>query len=325
MIAIILIAIAAGAASALMFASTVSGALVSILLYLLAPLPLLVAALGWGPLCATIGGIAAASVLGAIFGLPHGIAFAITVGLPAWWLGHLVLLGRPTDGEASSGNGASPIASDLEWYPIGRILLWISGFAALTTSAALLSFGSDAESITGALRQLFLQITGPDIAGKPGDSEELINALVAIAPAPAAVFATATLTINLWLAAKITATSGRLHRPWPELKNAALPQMTLAALCVAIAFCFAGGLVAILAVVVTGALMMAYTLIGFAVLHTLTLALRARRLWLGCAYAIVVVFIWPVLAMVALGLADVIFGIRRRYLRSRLPPPLPAS
>ena len=47
-----------------------------------------------------------------------------------------------------------------------------------------------------------------------------------------------TLTLNLWLAGKITATSGRLHRPWPDLRSTALPPMTLVALCVALAFCF---------------------------------------------------------------------------------------
>ena len=83
MIAIILIAIAAGCASALMFASLISGALISLLLFYLAPLPLMVAALGWGPLCATIGGIAAATVLGTIFGLPYCIAFVVTAALPA--------------------------------------------------------------------------------------------------------------------------------------------------------------------------------------------------------------------------------------------------
>src|ERR1039458_3755284 len=108
MIAIVLIAIAAGCASALMFASIVSGALISLLLFYLAPLPLMVAALGWGPLGATIGGISAATGLGAIFGLPYCIAFALTVALPAWWLGHLALLGRPISHGGSSGNGAAP-------------------------------------------------------------------------------------------------------------------------------------------------------------------------------------------------------------------------
>jgi len=58
--------------------------------------------------------------------------------------------------------------------------------------------------------------------------------------------------------------------------------------------------------------------------HTLTTSLKSRALWLGCVYAIVLVFDWPVLAMVALGLAEAVFGIRQRYLKGR-PPPLPAS
>jgi hypothetical protein len=113
MIAIVLIAMAAGCASALMFASIVSGALISLLLFYLAPLPLMMAALGWGPLSATIGGISAATGLGAIFGLPYCIAFVLTVALPAWWLGHLALLGRPVANGVPSGNGATPVAQML--------------------------------------------------------------------------------------------------------------------------------------------------------------------------------------------------------------------
>jgi hypothetical protein len=324
MIAIVLIAMAAGCASASMFASIVSGAPISLLLFYLAPLPLMVAALGWGPLGATIGGIAAAAGLGAIFGLPYCLAFAVTVALPAWWLGHLALLGRPATHGVSSGNGASPVAPALEWYPVGRILLWITGFAALTTIAALLTLGTDAGAITGALRRFLLRIFDSRDAASTGEIEQLIDAMVSIAPAAAAVVAMMTLTLNLWLAAKITATSGRLHRPWPDLKSTALPPMALAALSVAIALCFAGGLLAILAQIVTAALMMAYALTGFAVLHTLTLALKRRALWLSGTYAIVVVIGWPVIAVMALGLADAIFGIRQRYLQRR-PPPIPAS
>jgi hypothetical protein len=313
----------AGSASALMFASIVSGALISLLLFYLAPLPLMVAALGWGPLSATIGGIAAAIGLGAIFGLPYCFAFTVTVALPAWWLGHLALLGRPMTHDVAPGNDGSPIVPDLEWYPVGRILLWMTAGAALTTMAALLTLGSDADAIAGALRRGLLRMIGPRDAPSVGDTEQWIGALVTIAPAAAAIVAMMTLTLNLWLAAKITATSGRLHRPWPDLKSATLPPMTLAAMCVAIALCFSGGLFAILAQIVTVALAMAYALTGFAVLHTLTLALRSRALWLGAAYTVVAVFGWPVLAMVILGLADAVFGIRQRFLQGR-PPPLPA-
>jgi hypothetical protein len=101
--------------------------------------------------------------------------------------------------------------------------------------------------------------------------------------------------------------------------------MILVALSIALAFCFIGGLAALFAQIATTALMMAYAFTGFAVLHTLTLALKSRAIWLSCTYAIVVVFGWPVLAMIALGLADAVFGFRERYLRGRQPPPLPAA
>ena len=145
-----------------------------------------------------------------------------------------------------------------------------------------------------------------------------------VAPAAAAIFTMMTLTLNLWLAAKIAATSGRLHRPWPDLKGTDSAADDARGVVAAIAFCFTGGLPAMLARIVAAALIMAYALTGFAVLHTLTLALKHRAFWLGCTYAVVVIFSWPVLAMAALGLADAVFGLRQRYLQGR-PPPLPAS
>lgn len=320
MIMPLLVALAAGAASALMFASIISGALISLLLFYLAPLPLMVAGLGWGALGAAIGGIAAATGLGLIFGMPYLVAFVVTVALPAWWLGHLALLGRPVGNSVAATANSAAVLPVMEWYPVGRILLWIAGFAALTTMAALLTLGFDGASIAGALKRGLLRVMGPR-EGKPidGDVDALIDALVMIAPAAAALVAIMTLTLNLWLAAKITATSGRLHRPWPDLKSAALPPMTLVALALALALSFTGGLLAIFAQIVSSTLLMAYALTGFAALHTLTLGMKSRVLWLSAAYAIVLVFGWPILGMVGLGLADAFFGFRQRFLQRRPP------
>jgi hypothetical protein len=327
MIAIVLIGIAAGCASALMVASLVSGALISLLLFYLAPLPLMVAALGWGPISAASGGIAASIGLGAIFGLPLCIAFAVAVALPAWWLGHLVLLGRPAAAGVSSSNGRLPVKPDLEWYPVGRIVLWTSSLAALITIAALLSFGPDAATIRSTLRQgvsSIIQVIRARDTASTDESERVMEFLAAMAPIAAAMVTTTTLTLNLWLAAKITAISGRLQRPWPDLRTAALPSKTLVTFCLVVAFSFAGGLLGIAAQIVAATLILAYALIGFAVLHTLSAAMKSRAVWLGCTYCIVVMFVWPVVVMAVLGLADAVFGIRRRFLKSR-PPPIPAS
>src|SRR5207244_8598592 len=184
----------------------------------------------------------------------------------------------------------------------------------LTTMAALLTLGTDAATITGTLRAFFqqvVQIMGPRDAASTGEYEQLIDTVVTVAPIAAAIMAMTTLTLNLWLSAKITATSGRLHRPWPDIKSAALPPMTLAALALALALCFTGGLLAMLGQIASSALLMAYALIGFAVLHTLTLAMKSRALWLSATYAVVLVFGWPAVAMVGLGLADAVFGFRQ--------------
>src|SRR5262249_53031968 len=188
---IILIAIAAGCASATMFASIISGALISLLLVYLAPLPLMLAAIAWGPLAAAGGGIGASVALGAIFGPAYGLAYAISVALPAWWLGHLALLGRPLAGAAEGA------AHDMGWYPVGRILLWIAGFAALTTFAALLTLGTDAASINATLRRFLLRILGRSDVIPGGEIEQWIDWLVLMAFAGAAIFSVMTLTLNL--------------------------------------------------------------------------------------------------------------------------------
>jgi Predicted membrane protein (DUF2232) len=319
---IVLIAIAAGCASALMFASFISGALVSLLLVYFAPLPLMVAALGWGPLAATIGGIMAATALGAFFGLSFCIFFAVMIALPSWWLGHLALMGRPVANAALSGNGAAPA---VEWYPIGRLVLWIATSAILITTAYLLTMGTDAATIADTIRARMLQLLGRNFTTSSDEIGQRLDAVVMIIPALLSNSIMIMLALNLLLAAKITATSGRLHRPWPVLKSTELPPMTLAALSAAVAFCFSGGVLAMLAQTVTAALLMTYVLIGFAVLHTITLGLKGRALWLVCAYVTVLMSGgWFILAMTVLGIADAIFGFRQRFLQRR-PPPLPVS
>ena len=313
MISSLLIALAAGCASALMFASIVSGALISIFLFYLAPLPLMVACLGWGPMTATIGGIAAATALGLLFGMGYLAIFAITIAMPAWWLGHLALLGRPVEAPASVMSNTGP---RMEWYPIGRILLWIAIFASITTIAALLTLGTDSDTILSVLKRSFARI----MAGHTeGDAQSIATAIALIAPSAASVVAVITLTLNLWLAGRITVTSGRLKRPWPDLRTLALPPMTLVALCVAIALTFLGSLVGMLAQIVTATLLMAYAFAGFATLHALTIGMRSRTLVLSLIYAMVMVLGWPMLALACLGLADAFFGFRRRA-GERRPP-----
>ena len=323
-----LIALIAGAASALMFASVVSGALISLVLVYLAPLPLMLAAIAWGPLCGALGGLVATLVIAGALSPPLALGYGLAFALPAWWLGHLAMLGRPLmlGSPLASGNAGPDAASPhVEWYPLGRILLWIAALATLLTAGSLYSLGSDAPAISDAMRRGFAKILSLVSETTIAESDPRVGLMVAVIPVLVAASQMATLTLNLWLAAKVAAVSGRLHRPWPDLSGTSLPPMTLVALCVALAFSFFSGMAGILAVVVTTVLMMAYALVGLAVLHTITRGLANRGIWLAAAYAIVFVFSVSLILLTALGLADAVFGFRERFLRNRQPPPLPTT
>ena len=104
MVQILLVAIGAGAAAALLFASVATGSLIATLLFYLASLPILIAAMGWSHLAGLLGALLAATGLGLALGFYFFLAFLFGVGLPAWWLGYLALLGRasrPTDRPAA--------------------------------------------------------------------------------------------------------------------------------------------------------------------------------------------------------------------------------
>jgi hypothetical protein len=115
MVQVVLIGIGAGAVAALMFAALASGSLLSMALFYLAPLPILIAALGWSHVAAIAAALTGSTALFATFNSVFAVVFLIGVGLPAWWLGYLSLLARP-----AITNGSEQI----EWYPVGRLVLW---------------------------------------------------------------------------------------------------------------------------------------------------------------------------------------------------------
>jgi hypothetical protein len=146
--------------------------------------------------------------------------------------------------------------------------------------------------------------------------------LVAAIPAAASVLATLLNIANLWLAGRVVRLSGRLRRPWPDISAMTLPTVAPALLAAAVAGTFLPDIFGTVAGILTASLLMAYAILGFAVLHSITRAMRNRALALGGAYAAVVVFGWPILAMSMLGLADAAFNIRARFAAKRGPPTL---
>jgi hypothetical protein len=308
-----LVGLGAGAASALLFASVASGSPLSVLLFYLAPLPILIAAIGWSHWSALLAALAAALGLAAAFGsLFFLFAFLIGVGVPAWWLGYLALLARAT--EDGQGN------TQVEWYPAGRLVLWCAAIAAGMVIVAIPNFGLDEEQFRSGLRRAFERVLmdqgrGPSGSALDATSESgkrLIDLLVTIMPLAAAVLATVTSSVNLYLAARVVKVSGRLKRPWPDLPAIRFPVAAHLSFAAALVLSFMPGLAGTMGGIVSAALIMAYAIAGFAVLHSITRNIGGRSFILAGAYLAVLVIGWPVLALTLLGLADAIFDFRKR-------------
>lgn len=313
-----LIGLGSGAAAALLFASLTSGTPLSVPLAYLAPLPLMIAALGWSHWAALIGAVAGGIAIWLLFGGLFFIAFFAGIGLPAWWLGYLAMLARPV-----GDNGTA----SLEWYPPGRLVVWAAALGGALIVLTVLTMAGDADAFAAAMRAALREVfriaateTGPSGPAALRDPDRFIDILVVVIPPATAVMATLTNILNLWLAGRIVKFSGRLTRPWPVLPEMTFPPLTAAALALAIALSFLDGMTGLLAGVASAALLIAYGVLGFAVIHSVTQGLTARGFVLAGVYAAVLIFGWPILILCLVGLAEQIFNFRARAALRRGPP-----
>ncbi len=319
----VLIGLAAGVTAAFLFASVLSGSTAAMLLLLLAPLPILIVALGWSHWAGLIAAATAAACL-AVVGVDFLAAFLLGVGLPAWWLGYLAMLARALP----APQAAAPQAP--EWYPAGRLLLWAAGISALVVGMTLMSFGTDLSSLQAALRAMLdsrLEEAVGEQLENPEDAARLIDMMVRFVPGAVAATLTLATAFDLWLAGRIVQLSGRLHRPWPRLPDMRLPALAPAFLGAAVAGSFLPGLIGVSASALAASLVIAHVLLGLAVIHAATVGLNGRGFILGSVYASVLIFGWPVrwplLLIGLLGITDALVDVRGLLARRRGPPAAP--
>lgn len=321
------IGLGAGLVSALLFAVVITGSPLGVVLSYVAPLPILIAALGWnhrsGLVAVATGAVAVALVLRP----STGVAFAIGSGFPAWWIAYLALLGRPA--ASPPRPGAPPV---MEWYPLGRLLLWIALTAAAVILIGTVAIGrGNAEAYRSALSaavETFLRVgerTGsgsplPPVAGM--EAASFIGLMVALLPVIAASVFCLFFTVNTWLAAKAVAVSGRLSRPWPYLPGTRMPPTALIALGAGVLAAFGPGFVSTAGTALVGALSMAFALQGLALLHHLTHGRPGRTGLLVGTYLLTIFFGGTILPLMTLmGILDSATQLRRRFALSSGPMP----
>ncbi len=296
-----LMAVGAGLASAVLFVLPAKGSLAAVLIGLISPLPLMIAALTrWDRMGLVAAFIGATAIALGLDPLVAG-AFAVSVAVPALALAYLS--GRPQ----TSAPGVLLLACVL----LSMFVSW-AGLAMEIYGSA--SFEAAIDDLATQLTPYAAQMLTAADSVLGGVDPHVFARWVALALTPAAAaWGVAGLAGNLWMAGRVTAISGLLLRSWPDVPaTLRLPRAAIALLGVALALCLAQGLVRELASGAVAALTVGYTCNGLAVLHGVTRGRAGRPgLLIGFYAFCFALFPWPLLVAAGLGLADAVRPIRR--------------
>jgi|UPI00034A091B hypothetical protein len=341
----------AGLVAALLFGVLLKATALAILLYLLAPLPILIVGLGWSHRAALAAVVSGALALALFIAPSLGLAFAAYLAIPAWWLAYLALLGRPKADGTAEGT--------IEWYPTGRLLAWVAGTAALAFIAIAVIASPDYDTFRAQLTAMSRRVVQVQVqrgripppaqtaptneaptgttdpsAEKPAEpaspqaqgeaqtgektddlASEVADALATVAPAIAAQGLTILFTFYLWAAARIVQISGRLLRPWPDLPSTVMPRTALLVFAAALTLAMVPGYPGALGIALIGAFSAAFALQGLAAFHDRSRGRPGRFALLAGLY--VLLFLTQGVAMLAL----ILFGIADTALDRRRPKP----
>ncbi|MGA2792948.1 MAG: hypothetical protein ABSE69_05355 [Roseiarcus sp.] len=310
-------AIGAGLAAALLFAVMAKGTLLAMSLAYLAPLPIMIATLGWGldmgALAATIASIAAAILVDPL----SGGLFAASIALPAWLLSFICALPRERLFPIAGAKGGK------SWFPVGGIVAVAALIGGVIGAGALASlvlvYGGYRKGVEALAAELVpdLKDALDGVMTLPGGVtvEQFAALIVRLSPAVLAATTCLMLCANLYAGARAVQLSQRLSRPWSNLPEAlVLPQFLGIGLiaCVGLALALPGS-ASHVAWIGVGALGCAYVMQGLAVIHSLSRSLPARVPMLVAIYLVCVVTArWslPVLALV--GLVESLLSLRAR-------------
>lgn len=295
------IGILAGFAAALLASGVLVQSGLAITLYVLTPLPIFIAALGWGTAAGLIAA-ATASIAVAVFAAPMvAVLIALTSFIPAATGAYLAGLARPAQ-ELGGPEDA------LAWYPLPDIMFRLALLIAVSfvIVGALIGYGEDMiREITGAVIAS-LKATDPQFSADENFRKVLQQFLLYALPAIQAATSLMLLTANFYLALRITERSGVLRRPrdnWPATLRMPRPALPVFAVVFAGSM-FLSGTSAMIANAFAGALAAGFIMAGLAIVHWRTRSAVWRPFALWLAYFLFIIFAPVAVVFLVLGLLD---------------------
>ncbi len=319
-----IVAIGAGCAAALLFVVSAQSSVLAMALAYLAPLPIMIATLGWGLDAGAIAGAISVASLALLSEPLSALLFAASVAGPAWALAAFAI--TPIERYFRSRARDAPVHPSVGAVVTLAALFGIIGSAAVLTTVIVVYGGyrEGARQIASAVAALAADAF--DGAPDKFTAQAFADALVRFGPPAIAASTLMMLCVNLYAAARSTQLSRNLPRPWPDLPTSlALPwPLGVAFLaCLAASFALPSPTAQYFSIG-AGGLGGALALQGLAVAHALSRGLKMRALMLVALYACCVLrakYTLPVLA--GLGLLDGFLRLRSRA--ALIPTPTPTG
>lgn len=295
------LAVLAGIISGGLALAPLAGSIALMLLAYFVQLPIMLAGLTLGLAAALVAVAAAALVNGLIAGLLPALIFLAVFAAPTLLVVRQALLSQ------QQSNGTI-------WYPPGLILAQLTVMATLGIALAFAAFMDQPDGLLGVIETTLAETIGQLSAatGQPVPDLAALSEGVSIIPAAVACSWLVMAVLNGALAQALAVRTGWNRRPSPTLAELALPfwlwpLMGIAALLAVFGSTDLGflGRSALIVLVVP------FAFLGLAVIHKFANRWSHRQLGLAAIYAGIIVFNWPILAVVVLGLVEDWAHLRR--------------
>ena len=311
----------AGGVAALLYLSLATGSAIGLLLFYLAPLPGFIAGFGWGVRAAAIAALAGTILILASLGITPAIAYGASLAIPSVIITHFAFLYRVSDLPQAETVGTAETEVKIEWYPVGNLVLITTLYGGVLAMLAILLLGPSHEAYLAKIGSELDMILGKaSEAGffkklPPEKLEQYKQLVQAALPASTAILWSLLALINMWIAAHIVRVSELLTRPWPDLSSIELPVKYSFALVIVLGLSLIlPGLAGLILSAFAGALMLAFLLLGLAVVHYVTRTWPARGLILFVTYVAAIFIGWGSIVLVVLGAIEPLAQLRKRVI-----------
>jgi len=290
-----LIAVAAGLISGLFQAAAILPGFGALILAYIAPLPLFLVGLGLG----LQGSVVAVTVVGvlsfSLAGFSNAIIQIFVYGLP------IVILCRQALFSRADKNGQT------SWYPIGMLLIWLSGIAAAGLFFAIAGF----EIFGDGIIKYIAGIIEPIASQFPSlEQREMLLSYVSYLPAFFAVSWIFGMIFNGALAQGLLVRFGQNLRPSPKLVEIDLPIAWVGVLAASIFLASLDGLLEVIGKTLAAISIVPYFLLGLGLVHGFVQTWKARWFILFLLYSLML--FWPLPAIITgIGFINTVLRLQR--------------